>query len=648
MRYDLTDHTSSVPDEGQRRATLVVRALPALLIPFIVAIGMGFILNAALGEPPPPPPGMPPPPGLRPELVSAISLGGAVALTGILVVLIRLGRITVATLMFVAAWTLITLWGVLQNGVMSFWAASLILPVCAAALLLNGAASLGLAALATLLVCGVAWLETQGIIAPRGPMPPPINFTMQLPPGLEPPPPLPNMLPFPPWGRPLGPQLLAVGYWAGLYWSVAILTSLLASGLQQALQQSRAQAHALSQLSAGLEERVAAQTAELAQRAARAEALYEVGRALTSTLDLPTVLGLIAEQAARLLKFDASLVLLVEGEQQQFEVVGAYHEPAGLAEALRTRESVLHRVHEQRQSALVEIPLPGTQPCVAALVLPMVYGTSIAGVLVLVELARAAERNPDDLALAEGFASQAAVAIANARLLMQARDAATVEERARLARDIHDTLAQGLASVVIQLGAAQRALVAAPDEAAPHVELAGRMARESLAEARRSVWNLRAAALERGDLGDALRGLAGHPMHAGTETSFAQVGVPWPLPPDVESALLRVCQEALANVAKHARAEQVGVTLEYQPDGVRLIVQDDGVGFDAGALRARSGNAATGFGLLGMRERLAALGGTLALTNAGGARVVATVPRPAGSPNLAPGPALPAVSGVGE
>ena len=112
----------------------------------------------------------------------------------------------------------------------------------------------------------------------------------------------------------------------------------------------------------------------------------------------------------------------------------------------------------------------------------------------------------DDLILGQGLADQAAVAIANAQLLQEAREAATLEERTRLARDIHDTLAQGLTGIVVQLGATQRALAMAPEEALEHLQLALRMARETLAEARRSVWNLRAAALERGDLADALRG----------------------------------------------------------------------------------------------------------------------------------------------
>ena len=428
---------------------------------------------------------------------------------------------------------------------------------------------------------------------------------------------------------PPGLPLLAIGYWVGLYWTVAVLTSLLAGSLQRALLQSRAQTKALGQLSTELEDRVAAQTAELAQRATRAEALYEVSRALGSTLDLETVLGLITEQAARLLHFDASLVLLDPGDSARFRLVSGYHDAPGIVAALGAREDILQSVQRDGRPAVVSLASPNLVRPVAALVLPMVFGTSLSGVLVLVDLESNAERSADDIALAEGFASQAAVAIANAQLLVQAREAATMEERTRLARDIHDALAQNLTGIIVQLGAVQRALAVAPTQVDEHLTLAQGMARESLAEARRSVWNLRAPALERGDLGDALRGLVTRSLTAETGATFEQVGESWPLLPSVEAALLRICQEALANVAKHAQATHVVVTLDYQPEAVRLVVRDDGVGFDESVVRQHTGSAApwSGFGLLGMRERLAALDGSLTLANRDGTEVVAIVPR---------------------
>ena len=145
-----------------------------------------------------------------------------------------------------------------------------------------------------------------------------------------------------------------------------------------------------------------------------------------------------------------------------------------------------------------------------------------------------------------------------------------LEERTRLARDIHDTLAQGLTGIVVQLGAAQRALTVAPDESREHLALAQRMARESLAEARRSVWNLRAPALDRGDLADALRSVAVRPLGSDVAVTFKLTGEPWPLTTAIESTLLRVAQEALANVARHSQATEARLGLVYMADSVEL------------------------------------------------------------------------------
>ena len=117
---------------------------------------------------------------------------------------------------------------------------------------------------------------------------------------------------------------------------------------------------------------------------------------------------------------------------------------------------------------------------------------------------------------------EARVAAQTEQILVGEREGATIAERARLAREIHDTLAQGLTGIVMQLGAAQRALAVALAAADEHLDLAGRMARESLAEARRSVWNLRSADLDRGDLGDALSGLAERQARIGATALFQQ------------------------------------------------------------------------------------------------------------------------------
>lgn len=437
------DKHTPIPSETERRGALVLRTLPILFIPIFVTVIALVLLRIAMGSEFQ----LPAAQAGGPHFSPLIPIVVLVVFFSALIILVRLGRPTISALIMIAVWTLVTTLGALQSGVASYSLALLIIPICAAGLLIDGVASISLAALGAILVASVAWLEQRGL-TPK-PRPQPLFIAENQ-------------------------AYLAVAFWIGIFATVAALTWLLAGSLQRALQQSRAQAEALQELSSQLEARVETQTA---------------------------------------------------------------------------------------------------------------------------------------------------------RLLEQERESATLAERARLAREIHDTLAQGLTGIVVQLGAAQRALAAKAEAADQHIDLAQQMARESLAEARRSVWNLRAPVLERGDLSDALRGLASRPIRPETSASFEQRGEPWPLPPGVESALLRVGQEALVNVTKHAGATQVRLTLEYAPDTVRLSISDDGVGFDELPAGVAAPGPWGGFGLLGMRERLVALGGTLELASNGGAHVVAVVPR---------------------
>ena len=354
---------------------------------------------------------------------------------------------------------------------------------------------------------------------------------------------------------------------------------------------------------------------------------------MTSTLDLNPVLGLITEQAARLLNFDSAQVLLQQ-EDGSFASLGAYGSPGGVGGEISSLTPISQEHWQRGEPRVVRWPLSDQHPGETdrmALMLPMRYGTTVSGVLVLTNADGCADCGQDDLILGQGLADQAAVAIANAQLLARTRETAMLEERTRLARDIHDTLAQGLTGIVVQLGAAQRALAVAPDESREHLALAQRMARESLAEARRSVWNLRAPALDRGDLADALRSVAVRPLGSDVAVTFELTGEPWPLTTAIESTLLRVAQEALANVARHSQATEARLALVYTADSVQLSVSDNGVGFDpqAAAEDGITPGPWGGFGLIGMRERVAVLGGSLAVTSHDGVQVTGNDP-PAG------------------
>lgn len=432
--------TESTPhDEAQRREQVLLRALPILLMPIGVAILYGFLFALFNGTPF----GSVPPPEDRADALIPIVV--VVIFFTALIMLVWLGRANLSAYLLVGAWTLITTLLGVQMGVTSLWPAMLIVPICAAGLLLDGAASISLAGLATVLVLALAWLEMNGF-----------SFAAHVPPMLS--------------SMSANAPIFASSFWIGVFWTVAALTFLLARGLQRALVSSRKQAAALSEFSAQLEQRVQEQTAEL---------------------------------------------------------------------------------------------------------------------------------------------------------LAQEREAGMLEERARVAREIHDTIAQGLTGVIVQLGAAQRAMAATSPDAPRHLDLAQQMARESLAEARRSIWNLRSPTLEHGTLVDALEGLIARQTNI--QARFELRGNAQTLSAAIESALLRVCQEALVNVAKHAKAMHAEVVLEFSVTQVCLSVSDDGIGFDSDVLQS-SDNVTSGFGLLGMRERISALGGTLDLKSDNGARVIATIP----------------------
>jgi signal transduction histidine kinase len=206
----------------------------------------------------------------------------------------------------------------------------------------------------------------------------------------------------------------------------------------------------------------------------------------------------------------------------------------------------------------------------------------------------------------------------HAQLLTQAREAGILDERQRLAREIHDTLAQGLTGIVTQLEATERA-GHRPEQWHRHLDQARALARDSLSEARRSVMALRPEPLEDAGLPDAIADLAERwSATSAVASSFATNGEPRPLLAELELTLFRVAQEALANVAKHARASKVGLTLSYVDDAVLLDVRDDGVGFSVGRAGDAGARDGQGFGLDAMRQRLRRVAGSLEIESAPG------------------------------
>ena len=217
----------------------------------------------------------------------------------------------------------------------------------------------------------------------------------------------------------------------------------------------------------------------------------------------------------------------------------------------------------------------------------------------------------EEIELAQALANQAMLAMHLSRLSAESREAAVIAERNRMARDIHDTLAQGFTGVIVQLEAAadatSKGLMKEADE---HLGRAADLARESLKEARRSVRAIRPLALENKDLCEALDNLI-RKMTAGTtlRAKFLLHGQPRPLSAEWEENLLHIGQEVLTNALRHAHATEFHTDLVFGPNEVRLELRDNGRGFDPGIKN-------DGFGLIGIRERVEGMGGRITTQSA--------------------------------
>jgi signal transduction histidine kinase len=195
-------------------------------------------------------------------------------------------------------------------------------------------------------------------------------------------------------------------------------------------------------------------------------------------------------------------------------------------------------------------------------------------------------------------------------VMAQLKEAAIVEERNRIAGEIHDILAQDFVGILLQLEAARELNGSNPDEVARCIQLAEAVARSGLAEARRSVWALCPPELDAEGLVGAVQSFlsrvaVGNP----TAIGFSLRGEPYPLPSDKALGLLRICQEAVVNALRHAQASKIRVQITYQPSGVDLCVHDNGRGFDP---KAHVGGK--GFGLISMRERAERIGARIEIS----------------------------------
>jgi PAS domain S-box-containing protein len=220
---------------------------------------------------------------------------------------------------------------------------------------------------------------------------------------------------------------------------------------------------------------------------------------------------------------------------------------------------------------------------------------------------------------------------------MRARFAAVLEERSRIARELHDSLDQGFWGILLQVEAAAKSLDNAPQGTHAHLDMARNLVLHCQNEAHRSVWDLRSCALERSDLASGLDAVARQvSADAPVDVTTEVMGTPFPMRAVVEDNLLRIGQEAMTNAVRHAAAKRVRTELRFEPGAIRLVVTDDGSGFDVDSpAHATNGR----FGLIGMRERAKRIGGRLKIESVPGTGTKVEVEL--GMDALAPGPASP-------
>jgi signal transduction histidine kinase len=258
---------------------------------------------------------------------------------------------------------------------------------------------------------------------------------------------------------------------------------------------------------------------------------------------------------------------------------------------------------------------PRTHPSMASFLgVPIVSRGAIAGAFYLTDKEGAATFSDEDQALIETFAAHAALALENARLHERSRELSIVEERNRLARELHDAVTQKLFGVVLAAESGTALLERDAEQAAAQLALVRDLAREAMEELRSVIVHLRPAALASQGLAVALEKHVdvlrrSHGREIGLELSGDA-----PVPAAVEADIFRIAQEALHNALRHAgAAAQIAVRLRCAPGLAALTVTDDGSGFDPSAVRSRS------LGLTTMAERARAAGGTLTIDSAPGA-----------------------------
>ena len=379
-------------------------------------------------------------------------------------------------------------------------------------------------------------------------------------------------------------------------------------------------------------------TEQLRRRNRELSILNAIAQALNREVDLSQALNTTLAQVAKFLDLQAGWIWLMSEDSQDSYLAASQDLPSALADNHRLMEGDCYCLRTFREDDLegaanvnvIECSrlrnlVDGTDGLRYHASIPL-YSRNDKKIGVLnVASSDWRELSPDDLRLLYTIGDLLGIAVERARLFQRSAELGAAEERNRLAREIHDTIAQGLSAISLQLESADALLDADADveRVRKAVRQALELTRDNLEEARRSVLDLRATPLEGRSLVEALAVLADeHTSKLGLPTNLEMTGGARPLSARIEAGLYRITQEALTNVVKHAHADHVVLKLAWTSDAVTLSISDDGVGFDTESIPTER------YGLTGLSERARLLGASLQLESSPnvGTRVSVSVP----------------------
>lgn len=372
-----------------------------------------------------------------------------------------------------------------------------------------------------------------------------------------------------------------------------------------------------------------------------AATLAQIASSVALSSSLEATMRVLARSVVNATSTIACVIGTVESEPDRLRVVGAYGLPEGFGAALEASWNILpdspsrQAVRERRTIEVADIrafaldhdayaplhPIVQTANWGVAVCVPLIYRHRTVGVMTCAYPQSCAPRE-DEVAFLMALADQAAVGVENARLFAEAQDKAVLEERQRLARELHDSVSQALYGIALGARTARNLLDRDPGRLVEPLDYVLALAEMGLAEMRALIFELRPESLQTEGLVVALEKQA-----AALQARYSlpvQIDLcPEPdLPLPIKEAFYRIAQEALHNVVKHARASRVELRLTCAPEAITLDISDDGLGFNPDAVFPGH------LGLQSMRERAARLGGSFTCTSApgSGARITARIP----------------------